>query len=53
MDELRKSKMDLPPPAEPNEFPKKKFGVFVEPNYEAKVNRFHSRFKWKIDSCET
>lgn len=49
MDELRKSKMDLPPPAQPNEFPKKKFGVFVEPNYEAKVNQFFSKFKWRID----
>ncbi|XP_037051277.1 uncharacterized protein LOC119085120 [Bradysia coprophila] len=37
MDELRKAKMDLPPPAQPNEFPKKKFGLFVEPNFEAKV----------------
>lgn len=37
MDELRRAKLDLPPPAEPNEFPKKPFGVFVEPNFEAKV----------------
>lgn len=37
MDELRKAKMDLPPPAQANEFPKKKFGLFVEPNFEAKV----------------
>lgn len=37
MDELRKAKMDLPPPAQSNEFPKKKFGLFVEPNFEAKV----------------
>lgn len=37
MDELRKSKMDLPPPPQANEFPKKKFGLFVEPNFEAKV----------------
>lgn len=37
MDELRKTKMDLPPPPQANEFPKKPFGVFVEPNFEAKV----------------
>lgn len=37
MEELRKAKMDLPPPAQSNEFPKKKFGLFVEPNFEAKV----------------
>lgn len=37
MDELRKAKMDLPPPGQSNEFPKKKFGLFVEPNFEAKV----------------
>ncbi len=40
MDELRKAKMDLPPPAQPNEFPKKKFGLFVEPNFEAKVSEY-------------
>lgn len=37
MDELRKSKMDLPAPPQANEFPKKPFGVFIEPNFEAKV----------------
>ncbi|KAJ6647677.1 USP6 N-terminal-like protein [Pseudolycoriella hygida] len=37
MEELRKAKMELPPPAQLNEFPKKKFGLFVEPNFEAKV----------------
>lgn len=38
MDELRKTKMDLPSPAQANEFPKKPFGVFIEPNFEAKVS---------------
>lgn len=38
MDELRKAKMDLPPPAQSNEFPTKPFGLFVEPNFEAKVS---------------
>lgn len=37
MEELRKAKLDLPPPAQSNEFPQKPFGVFVEPNFEAKV----------------
>lgn len=37
MEELRKAKMDLPPPAQPNEFPQRPFGVFQEPNFEAKV----------------
>lgn len=38
MDELRKAKMDLPPPPQPNELPQKPFGVFQEQNFEAKVN---------------
>lgn len=37
MDDLRKAKMDLPPPPQPNELPKKPFGVFEEQNFEAKV----------------
>lgn len=37
MEDLRKAKLDLPPPPAPNEFPQKPFGVFVEPNFEAKV----------------
>lgn len=37
MEELKKSKLDLPPAAQPNEFPKRPFGVFQEPNFEAKV----------------
>lgn len=38
MDELRKAKLDLPPPPQENEFPKRPFGVFQEPNFEAKVS---------------
>ena len=38
MDELFKTKLDLPPPAPSSEFPQKPFGVFVEPNFEAKVS---------------
>ena len=37
MDELKRAKLDLPAPALPVEFPKKPFGVFEEPNFEAKV----------------
>lgn len=37
MDELRRAKLDLPPPGASNEFPQKKFGVFIEPNLESKV----------------
>lgn len=37
MDELKRAKMDLPPPAQPNELPKRPFGSFKEPNFEAKV----------------
>lgn len=37
MDELKKAKLDLPPPPQENEFPKRPFGVFQEPNFEAKV----------------
>lgn len=38
MDELRKAKMDLPPPPQPNESPQKPFGVFQEQNFETRVN---------------
>lgn len=44
MDELRKTKMDLPSPAQANEFPKKPFGVFIEPNFEAKASVFRFFF---------
>lgn len=40
MDELRKAGLELPPPPEPIELPKKPFGVFVEPTVEAKVSYF-------------
>lgn len=33
-EELRKAKMDLPPPGAANEFPQKPFGFFVEPTRE-------------------
>lgn len=39
MDELRKAKLDLPPAATENEFPKRPFGIFTEPSFEAKIGR--------------
>lgn len=38
MDELKRAKMDLPPPPAPNEKPQKPFGEFQEQNFESKVN---------------
>lgn len=37
MEELRKAKLDRPPSAGENELPKRPFGTFVEPSFEAKV----------------
>lgn len=37
LEELRKSKLDHPPPGNENELPKRPFGIFVEPSFEAKV----------------
>jgi len=37
MDNLKKTKMDLPPPPQPNEFPRNPFGEFKEPTIEAKI----------------
>lgn len=37
MEELKRAKLDLPAPAQPNEFPKRPFGTFQEPNFEAQV----------------
>ncbi|XP_055314062.1 uncharacterized protein LOC129575144 isoform X2 [Sitodiplosis mosellana] len=36
MDELKRAKMDLPPPPAPNELPQKPFGEFQEQHFEAK-----------------
>lgn len=45
MDELKKAKMDLPPPPQPNELPQKPFGVFQEQDFEAKVIFMFDVFK--------
>lgn len=38
MSDLRRVKMDLPPPPAANERPRRRLGEFVEPDYEAKVS---------------
>ncbi len=44
-EELRKAKMELPPPpADDNEFPKKPFGVFIEPTKDEKIGHRKSDF---------
>lgn len=37
MEELKKAKLDLPPPPQQIELPKNPFGQFQEPNADAKV----------------
>lgn len=44
MDELRKGKMDLPPPGGENEVPKRAMGVFVEPTKDEKIGHRRSDF---------
>ena len=43
-EELRKAKMDLPPPGTEAEFPQKPFGVFVEPTKDEKIGHRKSDF---------
>ena len=43
-EELRKAKMDLPPPPSDNEFPQREFGVFVEPTKDEKIGHRKSDF---------
>lgn len=43
-EDLRKAKMDLPPPATESEFPQKEFGVFVEPSKIEKIGHRKSDF---------
>lgn len=43
-EELRKAKMELPPPPSDNEFPQKPFGVFVEPTKDEKIGHRKSDF---------
>ncbi|XP_055694336.1 USP6 N-terminal-like protein [Lutzomyia longipalpis] len=44
MEELRKHKLDLPPPPGANELPKRPFGEFREPSIESKIGRRKSIF---------
>lgn len=44
MDELKRAKMDLPPPASSNELPKRPFGQFIEPSFDVKIGRRNTIF---------
>lgn len=44
MADLRKYKMDLPPPPQQSELPKYEFGRIIEPEFEAKVGRRKTKF---------
>lgn len=43
-EELRKAKMELPPPASEDEYPQKPFGVFVEPTQDEMIGHRRSDF---------
>lgn len=43
-EELRKAKLELPPPPADNELPQKPFGVFVEPTKDEKIGHRKSDF---------
>lgn len=43
-EELRRAKLDRPPPAGENEYPKRPFGHFVEPSFESQIGRRKSIF---------
>lgn len=40
MEDLKRLKMDLPPPPGENEFPRRPLGLFVEPDFDTKVGVF-------------
>lgn len=44
MADLKKYKMDLPPPPQQCELPKYEFGRFIEPEFETKVGRRKPKF---------
>lgn len=44
MADLKKYKMDLPPPPQQCELPKYEFGRFIEPEFETKVGRRKTKF---------
>lgn len=44
MADLRKYKMDLPPPPQQCELPKYEFGRFIEPEFDTKVGRRKTKF---------
>lgn len=44
MADLKRYKLDLPPPPQPVELPKYEFGQFIEPEFDSKVGRRKSKF---------
>lgn len=44
MEELKKAKLDYPGPAPSEELPRRPFGVFKEPTFEAKIGRRAEQF---------
>lgn len=44
MQELKRLKLDLPPPPQPNEFPQRQLGEFIEPDFEKKIGHRKSVF---------
>lgn len=44
MADLRKFKLDLPPPPQECELPKYEFGRFIEPEFETKIGRRKTKF---------
>lgn len=44
MEELKKAKLDVPPPPGESELPRGPFGVFKEPSFESQIGRRKSLF---------
>lgn len=44
MEELKRAKLDVPPPPGDSELPKRPFGVFQEPSFESQIGRRKSLF---------
>lgn len=44
LEELKKAKLDVPPPPGESEMPKRPFGVFKEPSFESQIGRRKSLF---------
>lgn len=44
MEELRKAKLDYPGPPPPSELPKRKLGMFIEPDKKSKIGQRAENF---------